>query len=231
MFLMSRLIDHGILQQYLDNNCSEKDYRFCEYREQIPWDFIWDQKSPLYKTGGWEANKEEYNKIITDIFLTPEYAKLFFIRSLESGWKQFFNFETGDTPRQAGNSAPYYVIKHRFEEQMKEYLGSRQNQGKLDYRLLNDHQNTVVAISLLVLLLLLVSRTPTHLKVLIVFILFCLYVNALVCGSFSVVIPRYQSRVIWLLPLPVILSFFQEDVIGLWRQKINRILGGPLQNK
>jgi hypothetical protein len=216
VFLMGRFIEMGILNDYLQDNCDDKKYEICAYKDMMMWDFIWDEKnSPLYKTGGWEANKEEYLVIIKDIFITPKYFKTFLIKSIGSGFIQFFNFETGDTPRLDVGSAPHSTITSFFEGQEMEYLSSRQCKGKLDYFLLNNCQNYFFAFSLFFLLLFLVLRMPLEVKYTIVYILIALLINAMVCGTFSGISPRYQSRVIWLLPLPLILSLTNKSTLKI----------------
>ena len=203
---MSRLIDEGLVKKYLDENCSKHNYKFCTYKDQIPWDFIWDYtNSPLYKTGGWLANKEEYNAIIIDLLTTPKYLKIFLLRSFESGIKQFFTFDMGDTPKLVEGSAPFGSIERHYHIQIKEYFSGKQCLAALNYTLQNNCQLYFIAFSLLMLFVLLFARIPALYKFMIIYFIVALYINALVCGTFSGVIARYQSRVVWLLPLPVIL--------------------------
>lgn len=210
VFFMARLIEIGVVGEYLEENCDKYDYKFCEYKDQIPWDFIWDyEKSPLYKTGGWEANEEEYKTIIFDIMTTPKYLKTFVIRGLEASIKQFFSFETGNTKQMLKGSPPFSVIERFFPDQLKEYVGSRQSAKTLEYQFVNTSQLYLAAISLLSLLIILFLKFPLKWKILSAYFLYSLYINAAVCGALSFVAPRYQSRVIWLIILPVILAIFE----------------------
>ncbi|MCF8379963.1 MAG: hypothetical protein K9H49_10325 [Bacteroidales bacterium] len=215
VFFMARLIEIGVVSDYLDNNCDKYDYRFCEYKDQIPWDFIWDyENSPLYKTGGWEANEEEYKEIILDIMTTPKYLKIFVVRGLEASFKQFFSFETGNAKQMLEGSAPYGVISRFFPDQLKEYVGSRQSAKQLDFRSLNTFQLYLSIFSLLAVIILLFLKFPFKWKVLSAYILYSVYINAAVCGAISFVAPRYQSRVIWLLVLPVMLTIIEFGKSG-----------------
>ena len=205
VFLMSRLNEMGILNLYLQDNCDEKEYKLCAYKDEIIWGFIWDENSPLYQTGGWEANKAEYRAIFRDLFTTPKYLKIFLIRSLESSFKQFFNFETGDAPVLGINSEPYGAVKNFMKGQEMEYLSSRQRSGRLDFRFINNIQYIVIALSLSLTIILLILRIPMERKYLMIYILVAIFLNAAICGTFSGISPRYQSRVVWLLPLPLLL--------------------------
>jgi hypothetical protein len=213
VFLMSRLIDMEIVNDYLQEECGEKNYRLCEYKDELIWEFLWDyENSPLYKTGGWEENREEYRAIIKDIFLTPKYLKTFLVKSVESSFQQFFNYETGDTPVLGIDSPPFYPITSYMKGQEKEYISSRQCNGRLDYAFLNNYQHYLFAASLLLTLLLLFTRIPLETKLLLGYILIALYLNALACGALSGVSPRYQSRVIFLLPLPILIAFTNRSI-------------------
>lgn len=224
VFLMARLNDIGVLRKYLDDKCGTEAYKFCEYRDQVPWDFIWDnENSPLYKTGGWEANREEYNRIIRGILSDPGYYDILVMRSVESGFKQFFTFETGDTPQLLEGTATWANLNKYFGEQLKEYYASRQANGWLDYTALNEIQKYLVAICLLFLLVALITDIPFSYKFFILFLLAILFMNAWVCGSLSGVFPRYQARLVWLLPLPVMLILTDPSACRAFFQKFRSV--------
>lgn len=213
VFLMGRLIDMEIVNEYLQDNCDEKDYALCEYKDEVIWDFIWDySNSPLYKAGGWDSTREEYNMIIRDILTSPKYLKKFLVQSFESSFIQFFNYETGDTPQMVQHSAPYREITRFYNGQEKQYLSSRQSNNKLEFSFLNNYQHYIFALSLLFTILLLIIRIPGRSKLLISYFLLALYINAAVCGALSGISPRYQSRIIWLLPLPIILTLLDREI-------------------
>jgi len=207
VFFMSRLFDCGILEQYLNDNCSRYHYRICAYKDHMPWDLIWDKEnSPLYKTGGWEANRTEYNTIIRDILTTPKYWPRLIARETEATFRQFFSFQTGDTHPQEEGSSVMNSIHHHFPEMYKEVVQSRQQSKNLDWRILNVAQTGLMALLFLLSALVFMLRgMDRRFRVYLAFILVALLVNAFVCGAFSGVLDRYQSRVIWLLPLPFML--------------------------
>ncbi len=214
VFLMSRMAGNGILERYLDENCAQKNYKICAYKNDIPVDFIWNfDASPIYKTGGWEANKEEYNAILSDMISTPKYLKKIIFRSIENGLSQLFSFTTGDTPQLNDKSAAGQAITNCFRDQDRLYHSSLQYNGRLNFDLLNNIQNYVVCIGLLSCLCIVfipmgIDKTIVHLTI---FLLVALLLNAFVCGCLSGVFPRYQSRVIWLLPIPLFISLFKTN--------------------
>jgi hypothetical protein len=217
VFFMSSLIDKGLVKEYLDESCKDHHYKFCAYKDKIPWEFLWDfQYSPLYKTGGWYANREEYNAIIFDMLTTPKYMQRFAARATEATFWQFFCYDVGDTPQQGQGTPTFTQIWLHWQENVKLYLASRQSAKTLDHTFVNFIQKYFIAfvmcISLIVMFL---PSFPSKFKWLIFFIVMALLANAAVCGIFSTVVPRYQSRVIWLLPLPLLIYLSSIDVFSL----------------
>ncbi len=216
---MGRLIEMGILNEYLQENCDEKDFLLCEYKDQIIWGFLWGEESPLYKDGGWTGEHKEYKLILSDIFTTPKYLKKFLIHSFESSFKQFFNFETGDTPRLVDKTPPYIITDYIAGQKM-EYLSSKQANNRLDYSYLNNIEKYIVILSLFLCFILFLIKIPRETKANIFFILIALYLNAAIFGAFSGITSRYQSRVMWLLPLPVILALMNKEIrnnLFMWK--------------
>jgi hypothetical protein len=208
VFIISRLSDWGILQDYLNKNCDTKNYAICKYKDEIPWDMIWDEKSPLYKTGGWDKNKDEYSKIIFDVFTDFNYVKKVSIRSLEATFRLFFNFEMEELSVQSYNSSPYNAINRYFNFYSKEYLESKQNTNLLKI----DNFNIFSFLFLIFVVVFYIKNfninKSNNINELILLILIFLLINAFVCGTFSGTMARYQSRVHWLIFLPFFLTKF-----------------------
>lgn len=205
VFVMSRLMELGIAQEYLEENCAEKNYKICEHKENIPWDFIWDfHNSPLYKTGGWEANEEEYSAIIKDILLTPKHLKKVLANFTGSTGRQFFSFELFKNGQQTQDSPGVVRITQYFNEHIRDYYTSKQNKEILDFSLTSFIQNILVISSLIFLMysfLLNKFNGNTRIKQVVVFLIIAAIANAFVCSSFSTVDARYQGRVAWIIIL------------------------------
>ncbi|HEX2616838.1 MAG TPA: hypothetical protein VHL57_04800, partial [Flavobacteriales bacterium] len=59
-FLIARLLDTGILKDWLDAHCSDTTRGLCHYKDSLPANgnvFLWKQESPLYRQGGWLATR------------------------------------------------------------------------------------------------------------------------------------------------------------------------------
>jgi hypothetical protein len=215
VFMVNRLVDMGIMKDFLDESCRKKEYKFCEFKDDVPVDFLWDEKeSPLYKTGGWEQNRAEYNEIISEVFSRPKYIKSFIMRSFESGLQQFFSFDTGDTPSLKEGSAVYGTIDWFYHSLLRDYVISKQFRGHLNYDLLNFVQRIVIIIAMILSCLILYSSelSPGTRK-LMLFVLGLLLCNAVVCGSLASVNMRFQSRVVWLILLPVFICLTERGSV------------------
>lgn len=205
VFMMSHLIEIGILKPYLKESCEEKNYNICPYVDELRLDnFMWGYgTSPLYKTGGWAANKEEYDAIISDILTTPKYLNQYFQRTVEYTFVQLFTFKLS-TPPIDYNGAPSTSIKQYYPHLMAKYGWSRQSFGNLDLGWLDTVQWFSVMLALAWMLFRWSSRNTlgfAQARTLIGYTLLYLVLNAAVCSTFSGVVPRYQARIIWLVPL------------------------------
>ncbi|GAO30514.1 hypothetical protein JCM15548_12791 [Geofilum rubicundum JCM 15548] len=204
VFLMGSLVEMGVVDIYLGENCSQKDYRICEYRDTIPNNFLWASNSPIYQTGGWAGSEAEYSAIVNDILTTPKYLKLVVWKSILRTISQFMHFDTGEatkaTPRIDQGFRRFYPNEY------DNYYKARQNQGELNFKLVN-HTQVVIFLSCILLYALIYYKNGMSLKFrfLILFLLIALLINAWVCGTFSGVYFRYQARLLWLIPMPVFL--------------------------
>jgi len=214
VFFMTRLYDCGILEQYLHDACPKYHYRLCSYQNKFPWDFMWDyQNSPLYKTGGWDENRNEFNAIIRDILTTPKYWPRLIARETEATIRQFFTFDTGDTAPQVKGSSSITAIQVHWPENEKEFFSSRQALNGLDFKMLNLFQSYLMGFLFCcsILVYFIPGFNPKY-KLYLTYILIALLVNAFVCGSIVGIVDRFQSRVIWLLTLPFMLYLANRGV-------------------
>jgi hypothetical protein len=205
----------GLLEEYLKENCGTNRYRMCAYKDSIPWDLMWDFNGPLYKTGGWDANRGEYNQIIRDMLTTPKYGKRFAARAMEGTFRQFFTFDVDVPPQLTQGSPAYTAIYVHWNENNREYLSSRQSMKLFEVSSLNTFQRYFMALCLfLSVAVFFVPGFPGKFRWLILWIVLSIFVNALVCSVFAGVVPRYQDRVVWLLPLPLMIFLSQTTYFG-----------------
>ncbi len=125
---------------------------------------------------------------------------------------QFFDFKTGDGIEPQLNILER-GFKHLIPAQVPAYLEARQQRGLLRFKTLNMIHVPVGAMSVLGLLLLLhntASRRRWDQASLPALVLLGLIGNAIICGTFSNPHDRYQSRIIWLPSLVLLLAVARD---------------------
>jgi len=224
VFLMSNLVEMGIVDTYLADNCAQKNYKICAYRDSIPNNFLWAENSPINKTGGWIGNEDEYSAIVKDILTTPDYLKTFIYQSGIYTLKQFFNYDMVDIakPTEMVNDAVAY-----YNNEYISYTRARQSTNRISFGFVNFAQNLIVGFCLfLYFLVLIFKRMTIKYRFFILFILLGLIINAWICSTFSCVSSRYQTRVIWLLPLPLFLYILEYSEPNAIQRRIKSVMTG-----
>jgi len=206
VFLINKLHEDDLLVPFLNESCDSKHWYLCNGKDSLPWDMIWDSKSPVTRNGDWNIHKTENISIILGLLTTPKYLFLFSYKCIVHGLKQLFKFNTGDAPSSHDMLQPPTIeIKNHFEYEFKEFLASNQCLAKQDYSFLNLIQMLCVIFSSMGLLVWLIHHDQSiQSKLLMQFMLLIfplIVANAFVCANLSIVLDRYASRVIWLIPL------------------------------
>jgi hypothetical protein len=209
VFVFARLMQDGIVKRLLDETCPKSGYRLCAYKEHLKtradaW--LWAPDSLFKAQGGFRGDHSEENRIIADSI--RRYPFLQVRAAVRASARQFFAFKTGD-----GIESQEWVLKPDFEKMapglLPRYLTARQQQGRLRFESLNMVHVTVGMLSLLGLLLLLqraLIRGQGREAALPGLVLIALIGNAIICGTFSNPHDRYQSRIIWLPALVLLLA-------------------------
>lgn len=214
LFHMSRVVQDGSLEAYLEQSCVEGDNMLCMYKDSIPIDFLWNQeKSPLYRLGGWNANSDYYKQVLWDIHLQPRYLFGYNVPYIfVNGWKQLFNFGVFDVHPANGERVPSIIARY-FPHQYKELKnGYQETDSSRVYQYaerLDQRQGWMIPFLLILTLLLWKSMTP-RVKTVFCIIAIAILVNAFITGGLSTIVPRYQNRVMWLLVVPALLLGIHE---------------------
>jgi hypothetical protein len=203
-FLTARLIADGPGRWYLQRNCPEIQLALCGYVEDLPTDsdeFLWNPKG-LWPTaaasGGDRIRQEEIPFVLATLRAYPREQ---FSTSAAHFWQQLSAFGLWDLDRNN------WVLE-AFDTALPGGRSSYQNGWQanddlpLDFFSAVHYWVVIASLATIVLLapVLLRSQSP-RLPGLSVIILPTLLANAFLTGVFSNVEERYQSRVIWLLPL------------------------------
>ena len=206
-FVFARLMQDGIVKRLLDDTCPGSGYRLCGFKNRLKtradaW--LWAPDSLFRAEGGFHGDHGEESRIIADSI--RRYPLLQLKAAFQDSIKQFFTFKTGD-----GIESQEWVLRPEIGKmmpaQLPQYLAARQQHGAFRFAALNMIHVTTGMVSLLGLLSLLyrrVIRQRWREAALPGLVLVALIGNAIICGTFSNPHDRYQSRLIWL-PLLVLM--------------------------
>lgn len=151
----------------------------------------------------WLYADSAYAPIVKGILLTPKYYPKLLNDAVKYTWHQLISFKTTageDAFRE--NSAQYYPYRDHYKNELNPFMNSLQNNNKLHSGALHKIFLITVFLSLIIIFtgLFLVKLNFT-LKSSTIIIALSLLLNAFISANFSVVDNRYQSRIIWLIPL------------------------------
>jgi hypothetical protein len=209
VFVFARLMQDGIVKRLLDDTCPQSGYKLCAYKNQLKTradDWLWAPDSAFNAEGGFTRSQDEDRRIIVDSL--SRYPFMHLKAALYDSVLQFFMFRTGD-----GIESQAWVLEPVFQRlsqgQLPAYLGAHQQREVIHFQAFNMIHVTVGMLSLLGLVLLLyhaVLRRRWDEVALPSLVLAGLIGNAIICGTFSNPHDRYQSRVIWLPALVLLLA-------------------------
>jgi hypothetical protein len=209
VFVFARLMQDGIIQRLLNDTCPGSGYDLCSDRGRLPHNanaWLWGEDSLFRREGGFARSQLQDDRMIADSL--TRYPLMHLKAALTDSVAQFFMFRTGDgIESQERILGPEFL--HDIPSQFAAYRNARQQRQKIRFEPLNMVHVTVGMLSLLGLILLLYQAalrgrwSETTLPGLV---LVGLIGNAIICGTFSNPHDRYQSRVIWLPALVLLLT-------------------------
>ncbi|TND10430.1 MAG: hypothetical protein FD123_72 [Bacteroidetes bacterium] len=239
IFLMGRMVDAGIVEEYLNANCDKKNYSLCAYKDSLPYsDFIWDYvRSPLYKVGGWEHTRPEFNRLMGDMLRDPRCLKRIVTKSAEYSARQFFDFRMdlgSENPEQGPGSPSYIEVYRHFHHELRSYSSALQQHDGLNYRRMENSQYVFVFLSWFLLILFFTMKNIreriTSLGPVVRFLFLFVAANAVICGCLSVVLPRYQTRVIWIFPLLLLIALAETGILSHLTDRLKKLIPGGNTN-
>lgn len=208
VFVMGAMVEHGILKNYLNEYCDTKQYKLCAYKDSLPdraYKFVWDEKSPFYKIGGWKETKNEFNEIIYGTLTQPKYIAMHVKESFKATIKQLTLFSIGDGN---GSFLEETLLHERvskfFPHDLIAYTSSKQNQSQLSFVNFFNSMFTIIVVLSLLLIIFLLTKFATiidrHIKSISIIFFIGVILNAWDCGTFANAIDRLGCKMIWLIP-------------------------------
>lgn len=219
-FVTGRLIQDGLLQDYLARHCPDAGssppppYRLCAFQDRIPEtanDFIWHKDSPFKAIGGWGAEAQDDLRTLALDTIADDPLR-FLTTGLVATGSQLLRVHTGDGLRE-WQELTRYVFAQRLPDTMKlDFQMARQQEGTIPaelFPLLNAVHVPMAHLSLLGLVGVVIwglRRGQPDLAALALFTLLALLGNAFISGALSNPHDRYQSRMAWLATLVVAMA-------------------------
>jgi hypothetical protein len=234
MFAIARLCGSGILKDFLAEKCKSSSipYSLCARAHSLPDKsdvFLWNDSvyydEDCLKAGGWglcwEKRRAEYKAIFMEILTSYPYNLRFAGHAFQNSMEQLVTFRV-DPVFADPERMPYEFYLNRFlPRDLALAKASTHWQGMVFYERLSLFQNILLALcipALLFVLLLKRNRMPQNFSMMLALLFLFLLSNAFICGAFSDVVPRYQGRIVWLVPLFAILSVSSMAVVKKQRQ-------------
>jgi hypothetical protein len=218
VFLFARLMQDGIVQRLMDDTCppaGAMHWRLCTYKNRLPKSanaWLWGENSGFRALGGFtsQTQQDEDGRIIVESL--KRYPVMHVRTAATDSVLQFLQFKTGD-----GIEPQLTILEPNFKRtiprQVPAYLEARQQRGLIRFKTLNLIHVPVGVLSLLGLLLLLqraAIRRSWDAASLPALVLLGLIGNAVICGTFSNPHDRYQSRIVWLPTLVLLLAVTRD---------------------
>ncbi len=207
-FFFNRLVEDGIITRYLDKSCPDPALRICVYRADISTgydDWLWKNDTPFWKLGGWQGYSDEQRRIILATVVSDPLAHL--TTAVRATLVQLVSFKTEVAFLAGENSYTIGTIRDRLPSLYPALMAARQQATPFNVAPLNAIHIPVAGLSILGLVGVLLFRRnlPDRAMAFAATVVFALIINAAVCGVFSHAADRYQSRLVPIAPLALII--------------------------
>lgn len=223
VWYVSRMVDDGIVAQMLSERCDLSHYALCARREWFSqWHYgsayIWDSTSPFYSIGAWADSGEEHNRLIRDSFRYYPWLQLF--KMVENTVKLFFTSIYLEQFKWVDASLVQWFREH-WSFEIRELAMSVQSKFCLDKGFEVNHSYafgmirqflkwagylSLLLCTLIALPFVKLKQISRPIRLFAQVTLYFLAVNAAVCGVLSGYFSRYQTRMMWLPTLVVLIA-------------------------
>jgi hypothetical protein len=208
VYLLARAFADGPAYETMRSDCEERRWQLCKALERLPRDserFMWSADNSAWTAVDTPQQlRAEASQIVAATVRGRPMEMLG--NAARNTLTQLVTFRAAiDFNRWPEDSASLTtpgVIRRFFPHEFDRLMHSRQQQGRLDVEWLNVLYTSVVWLSLAGLLVLLLKVRPAPpVADLLLAVAVALLANAAATGALSVVMDRFQARLIWLMPL------------------------------
>jgi hypothetical protein len=219
-FIFGRLVQDNIAQRWLAEHCPVDGVKLCALQDRLPNtgdDFLWNGSSPFMDIGGWSGAADgELSFLVRQCLKSYPGQTLW--TALVATAEQMTMVATGDGLDDFHGAARGTFSNDLDPTVSQAFNAARQQQEQITQPLFDAMNRLHVPVALLSTIGLLVcsawefSKRRPHFACLAAFIFVALMGNAFICGALSGPHDRYQSRIVWLAPLVVVMA-----IIRWWR--------------
>jgi hypothetical protein len=224
VFFMARLLEDGTALSYLEQACPQQRFAVCAHLDELksyrptinsfPGNRS-DEVSlynyflfygPLQKLGGFRGEQAEAGAIVANTLAMYPLAQS--CAAVGNGWRQLFRFRTGDGLYAYPETEPVSSVIQKFGTSVYDhYRQSKQIRGIFGFDWFDSLNRIHIAVVLVSFAILIIGflrrgfRKQTRASYAAIFVIILVAGNAFTLGALSGPYDRYQSRVIWLVPL------------------------------
>jgi len=216
-----RMLQDGIVTRYLNDHCSDHQFKLCPYRNELPLDadsFLWGN-SVFNKLGRFTGLGDEMRSIVLGSL--RDYPGMQIETALGATARQLVAVATGEGIVTTIWHT-YGIIERYTPSVVPAMQGARQQHSEIGFAAINDIHVPVArtAMALLPALIFLGwwSAEFTDLACLAATIALALLGNAAVCGVISNPHDRYGSRIVWIAAFAVALAAWRVCVLA-WQRR------------
>lgn len=204
-----RMLQDGIVTQYLRDHCPQQKLKLCPYRNELPPtadDFLWGH-SMFDKLGRFEGLNDEMGFIV--IHSLAQYPAWQAEAALVATGQQLLHVATGE-----GSNGwlphTYGIIERYIPAQTKPMRAAHQQHWDIDFAAINWLHVPVARLSMLLVAAMFgfafIRRRFDDLALLAATVSFALLGNALICGVISGPHDRYGARMAWIATFTVLIA-------------------------
>jgi hypothetical protein len=212
-----RMLQDGIVTQYLRDHCPQQKLKLCPYRNQLPAtadQFLWGN-SMFNTLGRFQGMNDEMGVIVTRSL--AEYPLWQAEAALAATAKQLVSVGTGEGTHE-WIPHTYGIIERYIPAQLAPMRAARQQHWQLDFTAINRVHIPVALISIALVAVVFATaiwrRRLDDLTMLAATVSFALLGNAFVCGVISGPHDRYGARMTWIATFVVLIAavrYFADD--------------------
>lgn len=207
-FALARLLDDGPGRRYLAQACPDAGYTLCRYQNAIHGDnntFLWSANSPLHALISEKGEAGALNEASAIVAGTLRaFPSDMLLQAAQNTVRQLVSNETFISECPCLGNKIDRVIAEIFPSEHTAYITSMQNQGKIPWPIISILDSIVLWSSVFFLTVLTIFQhrlIAANAGRLLMLIAWGCVANAALMGALSGVTDRYESRIIWLVPL------------------------------